>query len=115
MDGMRRSTLIGQVIAQTKTLRESKNAEEAILGMHRYGLGLAWADLRATLHGVTLNDTDKPGRIAQDFTLEDLMALPDALVQLWYAACMTLNPQWAPEVPDVLGGSKQPETTSSES
>ena len=114
MDGMRRATFIGQVIGQTKQQRESEDADALLEGMNNYYLGITWAECRAALHEVTINDEDKPGRVTANISYEDFAALPESLVQMWHNECVRLNPHWAPKIPDDEGGSKQPATTSSD-
>jgi len=47
-----------------------------------------------------------------DLTVDDFLALPEALVMLWQEAMYALNPHWFPKRADESGEAKQPEIDS---
>jgi len=100
LDDMRRSILIGHEQGKMGIGKEA-NSPDYLEHVARWNTMIVWAGCRVTLERVTHNDPEKPNRITEGMTLEEFNTYPAALVQLWEADVMRLNPQW---MPDALGG-----------
>ena len=110
LDDMRRAILIGHEQGKMMVGKAAEDADspDYIERVARWNMMIVWAGCRATLHKVTINDTEKPGRVRLDMPLEEFYAYPAALAQLWELDMVRLNPQWSPRIPDDAGGEMQP-------
>jgi len=105
--GVLRSTILGE---QFRAFRkaEEEHPDQPPNIIERAIATLTYPACIAAVLKIENTDLNKPAKLQLPLTLEQFMALPDALAYLWEEAALHVNPHWAPRAP--AGEGKEPST-----